>query len=471
MPVANGDDIDFTAFDAGPDHANAHQEPEREPDSNIVPLPGAQPVEVSEDAIALAFTREFGDSMRFDHHAGRWYQWSSTHWRRLDVPAALHYAREIGRRLGAGKKAICKASVAKGAETFTQADPTHAVTSAIWDSDPWLLGTPSGTLNLRTGKMHQPKPSDFITKLAGCNPDSKDPALWFKFLTDATRGDFDMMRYLQRIAGYCLTGVTSEHALFFIYGPGGNGKSVFLNTLVHILGDYAVSAPMETFTASKFASHPTDVAMLKGARIVTASETEEGRAWAEARIKALTGGDPITARFMRQDFFTYQPQFKLLFAGNHQPTLHGVDAAMRRRFNMLPFIFRPEKPDFVLEEKLKAEAPKILGWALRGCLDWQLHGLGRPASVIMATDEYFEEQDLFGAWIEDRCEIGSGLWELPTALFRDWTTFAKAQGEDAGSMVTFSGRMKKHGYRPGKSAGIRRYSGLSLKQRAENNAM
>lgn len=430
---------------------------------NVHVLPNAQALEVSEDAIALAFTREFGGTMRYDHHAGRWYQWSSTHWRRLDVPAALHYAREIGRRLGSGKKAICKASVARGAEMFAQADPEHSTTSEIWDSDPWLLGTPKGTLNLKTGKMHQPRPSDFITKLSGCNPDSRDPTLWLKFLHDATRGDQQMITYLQRIAGYCMTGLTSEHALFFIYGPGGNGKSVFLNLLVHILGDYATNAPMDTFTSSKFSSHPTELAMLKGARLVTASETEEGRAWAESRIKALTGGDQITARFMRQDFFTYQPQFKLLFAGNHQPTLHGVDAAMRRRFNMLPFIFKPAEPDLALEDKLRDDAPRILGWALRGCLDWQLHGLGKAASVIAATDEYFEEQDLFGTWVEERCETGPDLWDLPSVLFKNWSEYARANGEDIGSMVMFSARLKRHGCHPRKSAGIRSYRGIRVR--------
>lgn len=434
-----------------------------EPPDNVHVLPNAQAIEVSEDAIALAFTREFGSTMRYDHNAGRWYQWSSTHWRRLEVPAALHYAREIGRRLGSGKKTICKASVARGAETFAQADPTHATTSSIWDNDPWLFGTPSGTLNLRTGKMHQPRPSDFITKLSRCNPDSREPTLWLRFLKDATRGDQQMITYLQRIAGYCLTGLVSEHALFFIYGPGGNGKSVFLNLLVHILGDYATNAPMDTFTSSKFNAHPTELAMLKGARLVTASETEEGRAWAESRIKALTGGDPITARFMRQDFFTYQPQFKLLFAGNHQPTLHGVDAAMRRRFNMLPFIFKPAEPDFALEDKLKEESGRILGWALRGCLDWQHHGLGKAAVVLAATDEYFEEQDLFGTWIEDCCDSGVEAWDLPSTLFKSWTAYARANGEDPGSMKLFSGRLQKHGCRTRKSAGIRSYRGIRVR--------
>lgn len=461
MPVAD-DDLPFEPMPwAGP--------PDDAVPDNVVALPGAQKLEVSEDAIALAFTREFGQTMRYDHNAGRWYQWSSTHWRRLEVPAAFHYAREIGRRLGAGKKAICKASVARGAEVFAQSDPQHWATSELWDADPWLLGTPKGTINLKTGKMHQPRPSDFITKLTGCNPDSREPALWLKFLNDSTRGDPQMVTYLQRIAGYCLTGLTIEHALFFIYGPGGNGKSVFLNTLVHILGDYATNAPMDTFTSSKFNAHPTELAMLKGARLVTASETEEGRAWAEARVKALTGGDPITARFMRQDFFTYQPQFKLLFAGNHQPTLHGVDAAMRRRFNMLPFIFKPEEPDYGLEEKLREEAPRILAWALRGCLDWQLHGLGKAASVIAATDEYFEEQDLFGTWIEERCETGPGLWEQPTPLFKNWSAFARENGEEAGTMVQFTSRLKKHGFRRGKSAGVRSYRGLRVRSGGGEN--
>jgi putative DNA primase/helicase len=434
-----------------------------EPESNVFALPGAKPTDVSEDAIALQFTAEHGETMRFDHDAGRWFQWSTTHWRPLSVPAAFHYARVIGRRMAAGAKTVCKASVAGGAEKFARAEPAHRVTSDIWDQDPWLLGTEKGVLNLKTGKLHPARPDFFITKLTGCVPDSKAPALWLKFLHDATRGDPQMMTYLQRVAGYCLTGLTIEHALFFIYGPGGNGKSVFLNILVHILGDYAVSAPMDTFTSSKFSSHPTELAMLKGARLVTASETEEGRSWAEARIKALTGGDPISARFMRQDFFTYQPHFKLLFAGNHQPTLNAVDPAMRRRFNMLPFVHKPPEPDHMLEEKLKEEAPRILGWALQGCLDWQNHGLGLPDSVAEATDEYFEDQDLFGQWLDQACDRAPKAWDLPARLFASWSRFSKAAGEEPGTMVRFSAKLKKAGFRQGRSNSFRSYQGLSLK--------
>ena len=444
--------------------------PDPDDRDNVFTLPGAEIVEVSEDSIALAFTRKYGGTMRFDHDVGKWYQWSHTHWRALVVPAAFHFAREIGREMGAGKKQYCKASVAGGAERFARADPIHAVDALKWDRDPWLLSTPSGTLNLKTGRMHSPRAEDFITKITGAEPNSKEPTLWLKFLHDATRGDAAMITYLQRVAGYCLTGTTLEHALFFIYGPGGNGKSVFLNLLVHILGDYAISAPMDTFTSSKFSSHPTELAMLKGARLVTASETEEGRAWAEARIKALTGGDAISARFMRQDFFTYQPQFKLLFAGNHQPTLSSVDPAMRRRFNMMPFIFKPPTPDHMLEDKLKGEADRILNWALQGCLEWQKFGLARPESVISATDEYFEEQDVFSQWVEERCDTGRNRWEQPAPLFRSWSDYAKAAGEDAGTMVGFSNRLKKNGFARGRVGNIRAYKGLSLKGDRQNEA-
>ena len=168
---------------------------------------------------------------------------------------------------------------------------------------------------------------------------------WLKFLDETTNGDAGLIRFLQQWCGYALTGITREHALVFVYGPGGNGKTVFLNVVNEILNDYATVAAMDTFTASKTDKHSTDLAMLHGARLVTASETEEGRAWAEARIKQITGGDRVTARFMRQDNFTYVPQFKLMIIGNHKPVLHNVDEAAQRRFHIVPFMIRPETPD------------------------------------------------------------------------------------------------------------------------------
>ncbi len=176
-----------------------------------------------------------------------------------------------------------------------------------------------------------------------------------------------------------------EHALFFSYGSGGNGKGVFVHTLKGIWNDYTTVAPMDTFTESRGDRHPTELAMLRGTRLVISEESKQGRTWNSARIKTLCGGDPVSARFMRQDFFTFLPTWKLLLVGNYQPSLRNVDDAIRRRFNTIPFNHTPPVPDLKLESKLRAEWPDILRWAIEGCLDWQRNGLVRPAAVTGAT--------------------------------------------------------------------------------------
>jgi putative DNA primase/helicase len=270
-------------------------------------------------------------------------------------------------------------------------------------------------------------------------------------LSETTGNDAELIRFMQQWCGYCLTGLIREHALVFVYGDGGNGKGVFLNVTTSILNDYAATAAMDTFTASHGDKHPTDVAMLRGARLVTASETEAGRAWAEARIKSLTGGDRISARFMRQDFFQYTPQFKLFIIGNHKPVLHNVDDAARRRFNIVPFLRRPATPDRELEQKLMAEAPGILQWMIDGCLDWQANGLQRPETVKAATEAYFSDQDLIGQWIEDACDVRPGqprIWDKSTDLFDSWTEYAHKAGEPPGSKKAFGQAMQRRGFEP-----------------------
>lgn len=421
------------------------------------------PSEISEDAIALAFTARYRDSLRFDFNAGRWFQWNGTRWESDNTALAFHYARQLGRALTDGQRSMCKAAVASGAERFARADPAHATTSTRWDTDRMLLGTPNGTVDLNTGELSPPDPKKMITKLTGVAPEVGEPTLWLKFLREALVGDEDAVTFVQQWFGYCLTGETREHSLAFLYGPGGNGKSVCVNTLVAILGDYAVTSTMDTFTASRFDSHSTDLAMLRGARLVTASETEEGRHWAEARIKQLTGGDPITARFMRQDNFTFRPEFKLTIAGNHAPSLRNVDDAMKRRLIILPFTNKPKSPDLSLEVKLRAEHGKILNWAIEGCLDWLSLGLIRPLSVTKATDEYFNDQDLLAQWLEERCDLGERRNAPPTQLYKSWSEYARVAGDDPGNIKTFVSELQRRGFVPGKSNGTRVYRGLSLR--------
>ena len=418
----------------------------------------------TQDGIAQCFRDRFKDKLRYCHTAGAWFIYTGTHWTKDERKLAFTWARHTGRELGFDGKA----STCAGVEKFAAADEAFAVTHEIWDANPYLLGTPSGTVDLREGRLRKARQDDYITKLAGVAPSSAPHPSWSKFLDEATQGDRELQTFLQRMAGYCLTGDTREHALFFVYGPGGNGKSVFLNVLSGILGDYAKTSAMETFQAANSDRHPTDLAMLAGARLVTASETEEGRLWAESRIKQLTGGDTIAARFMRQDFFEYRPSFKLVIVGNHKPALRNVDDAARRRFNIVPFVHKPAEPDPYLEEKLKDEWPQILGWMIEGCVDWQAEGLARPAVVVEATNEYFSEQDLFGQWLEERCIINSIVKDTSAKLFADWRVFCEHAGVPAGNAKTLGDRLRKAGFERSKVGGQKGWKGVTCRHANPN---
>lgn len=408
------------------------------PDAAGAPTDGANAVELTEDGVALAFAGKHRHELRFCHDAAAWYVWSGTHWQQNRDYLAFAWARDLVRSLNRDEADRVKASTGRAAfagavERFARTDRAFAVTAAAWDQDLHLLGTPGGVVDLRDGTLRPARREDLITKVTAVAPAAAGTTCdrWLAFLDEATGKDDELITFLQRWCGYCLTGDIREHALLFVYGPGGNGKSVFLNTVSRILGDYARVAPMETFTASPSDRHPTELAMLRGARLVTATETEEGRAWAEARIKQMTGGDPVSARFMRQDFFTYTPQFKLLIAGNHRPALRNVDEAARRRFNIVPFVHRPERPDRQLEEKLRAEWPAILRWMIDGCLQWQQEGLRRPSTVAAATEEYFEAQDAYGQWLRECCDIDpSGVFrERAGLLLESFSRWCEANGE------------------------------------------
>jgi putative DNA primase/helicase len=257
-----------------------------------------------------------------------------------------------------------------------------------------------------------------------------------------------LQRYLQRVAGYCLTGETREHAIFFFYGVGANGKGVFLNTLRNIWNDYAVVASMETFVETRGEHHPTELAHLRGARAVIAQETERGRRWAESKIKTLTGGDPIVARYMRQDFFEFTPQFKLLIAGNHKPSLRAVDEAVRRRFHLIPFtvVIPREERDQQLAEKFRAEWSAILQWAIDGCLEWQGIGLAPPKAVLEATEKYLHDEDALGRWIEERCAIDPIYSALGNELYENWKGWAEAARERPGSLKDFYQQLETRGF-------------------------
>jgi P4 family phage/plasmid primase-like protien len=428
------------------------------------------PVGFTEDALAAEFSELHGDDWRHVAVWGAWLTWTGVRWEREGTLRAFDLARSVCR--AAANRAnnakvrarLSQASTVAAVERLARADRRHATTAEVWDCDPWLLNTPVGVVDLRSGTLGPHDRALHMTKLTTAAPQGECPA-WLTFLAQVTGGDADLQSYLRRVVGYALTGVTTEHALFFLYGTGANGKSVFLNTITAIVGDYASVAPMDMFMATHGERHPTDMAGLRGARIVTSIETEQGSRWAESKLKALTGGDRITARFMRQDFFEFVPQFKLLVAGNHKPSIRNVDEAMRRRLHMVPFTVTipPAQRDKRLPERLLAERDGILAWALQGCLEWQRVGLRPPPSVLAATDEYFEAEDALGRWIEECCERVASHVETTATLFASWKVWAEANGEYVGSVRRFSDSLLNRNFERDREKAARAFRGLRVR--------
>lgn len=405
----------------------------------------------ADESLALRFADSHKNRLRYTHAWGRWQHFDGSRWCDDFTLLASDYARQICREAAAEAKSAPEAketgSARKRASVISLAreDRRLAATAEQWDGNPLLLNTPAGVIDLRTFETTAHRPSDYFTKITAIEGRGTCPR-WLQFLKEITGGDTQLAEFLQRVAGYALTGLTTEHALFFLYGTGANGKSVFLSTLAGIMGDYHRAAPIEAFTASTGERHPTELAMLRGARLVTAVETEEGRRWAESRIKTLTGGDKVTARFMRQDFFEFSPQFKLIIAGNHKPSLRTVDEAIRRRFHLIPFTITisPEDRDPNLAEKLRKEWPGILLWALDGCAAWQETGLTPPPAVTAATAAYLEAEDALGAWTDEECELLGE--EALSVLYASWRQWAETNGEPPRTNKWLSQALEARGF-------------------------
>ncbi len=418
---------------------------------------------LTEDGVALAFVYRHKSDLRYDTTGKTWFHWSGSRWEEDRTKKAFDYARKICRAYSDEKPSLATAKSIKAVEVLASSDQRIAVTPDIWDADDYLLGTPNGTVDLRTGIMRPARPEDYITKLTACSPaDTVNAPVFLKFLDQVTQDDKEMQRFLQQYLGSCLTGDTRDEAFIFIYGEGQNGKSKLQGAIKGILNDYARTATAEAFTTTKGDRHTTDLAMLHNARVVVASETKKGKAWDEVRIKSVTGGDEISCRFMHKDNFTYKPKFKLFYVGNFKPNITAVDLAMRRRILIVPFTLKLEEKDkdYELANKLRREYPGILRWLIDGCLDWQRNGLVRPAAVLEATEQYFSDQDVIAAFLEEECELGAGLWCKRSDAFRRWADFAKGGGFPPGSTATLTEQLdQREGIRSTNSHKVRNASG------------
>jgi P4 family phage/plasmid primase-like protien len=437
--------------------------------------------EFSDNDLALQFSERHVDELRYVDDWGCWMRWLEELWGKDRVLHAFDLAREVCRGAAAHansrqtKRRINSATTVAAIERLARCDKRHAATAEQWDADPWLLNTPDDTVSLRLAErgrieLRPHRPEDYLTKITAASPKGSCRR-WLQFLNEITtppggQPDKELQRFLQRMAGYCLTGSIQEEKLFFLYGTGANGKSVFVNTLAGVLGDYAKTSSAETFMESYTDRHPTELAYLRGARLVTVTELEAGRRWSEAKIKALTGGDKIPARFMRQDFFEFVPEFKLLFSGNNKPSLRSVNEAIRRRLVLIPFLatIPAANRDPELIEKLKDEWGGILRWAVEGCAEWQRHGLNAPAVVCEATEDYLTSEDTLSLWIEQECVMDEKVSAAVAELYESWRRFCEATGEQSGSGKRFSQNLEARNFRRGRRGGGQRiYWGIGLK--------
>lgn len=431
----------------------------------------ASPV-ITDACLADLLADKIEGSIRYVSAWSKCFHFTGTVWghERTNLVRDLtrQFCQGIAGEQGDDKSAVRIASskTIAGVQTLALAHRDIAATVEQWDQDIFSLNTPTGVVNLRTGQIRPQCPTDYLTKITAVAPDANCPTpTWLTFLKRIFAEDDTLIAYLQRVFGYSLTGSTQEHSMFFGYGTGSNGKSVLLETVAGIMGDYHTTAPIETFTAASGDRHPTELARLVGARLVTAAETESGRRWAESRIKTLTGGDRVAARFMRQDFFEFKPKFKLFIIGNHKPVLRTVDEAIRRRLNMLPFgvTIPAEQRDPALAEKLASEWPGILQWMILGCVAWQEQGLAPPTAVTEATEKYLEAQDTVQSWLGECCDIGAKHKDTAANLYCSWKAYAESAGEVAGCSKALGEELEKVGFTAKRTKKARTLHGLMVK--------
>jgi putative DNA primase/helicase len=311
------------------------------------------------------------------------------------------------------------------------------------------------------------KREDYITKLCPTiyDPHAEAP-VFQQFLRDIFADDPQLITYIHRLFGYCLTGDVTEQILPVFWGSGANGKSTLINAILDVMGeDYAIKANRDLFMAKKQDSHPAQMARLFGKRLVVCVETHEGARLDEGLVKELTGGDKIAARRMKENWWEFAPTHKVLLVTNHKPEIRGTDHAIWRRIRLIPFTvtFPEDKQDKHLGEKLKAEASGILRWMVEGCVEWQRHGLGTPGVVMAATSEYRSEQDRIAMFLAERCTIGGlDLRAKVTELYSAYREWSKTNGEQVSIGQAFGRVMGDHGHK--KDSGKRWYLGVAIRQ-------
>jgi putative DNA primase/helicase len=431
----------------------------------------------TDDGNALELVKTYGDKIRYCPERGRWLIWTGKRWEWC--PATGGDVREYCKELARALTEDCKQEISHKRRSLSAAGTTAAMTMAATDqcivvrlddldARPYELNTPGGILDLRTGTLTDSDPAALHTRITACTPDSsKSKKMWTDFLNDTFGKDKALIGYIQRLAGYSAIGEVREHILPFGYGDGQNGKSVLLEALQGVLGDYATTAPGGFLTVSKFPAHDTEIARLAGRRLVICSESQEDDQFDEEKVKRLTGGDTLTARFMRQDHFSFTPTHKIWLVANHKPAVRSGGRSFWRRARLIPF--RHQVPDDKVIDNLAAllvgeHGPAVLAWIIDGAVDYINGGLQEPESVMKATRAYRDEQETVARFATECLKFGGGdQVRVPVQRLRAfYERWCNGEDEEAVSAKRLTMDMEKLGAGSAKSGNVRFYTSVTV---------
>jgi len=462
-------------------------EKELEPVEHYVPHPLVQ--KCTDVGNSLRLIHRHGKGIRFCPELNDFFTWNGRIWEKGEAPV-IERAKETAQKITEEAALISDKDERKRLFNWalrseergkinnmiklTESVPEVRIKEKDLDSNPNLIGAQNGTIDLKTGTLMCHNRDHFITKetqvthMAGA-----ECPQFISFLDNIFQGNQEIIKFVQKAAGYSLTGSTNERCVFILHGSGKNGKSTLVNTLRYVIGDdYAATTPIETLMVKQYGEGiPNDIAGLRGKRFVSASEAEQGKRLAESLLKSLTGGEPISARFLRAEFFEFIPQFKIWLSTNHKPVIKGTDEAIWDRVRLIPFNVRipDEEVDEELGEKLKSEAPGILNWMVEGCMKWREEGLKKPQEVDDAINEYRREMDVIGDFLECCCVFGEGLSASISDVFnryQDHTGMKNVTKIAFGRLLEERGFTKKKG-----NLGRREWQGLALIEENESEGM
>lgn len=425
------------------------------------PKPDARAGERTELELADLLVQRAGHDLRYCAALGGWYRWSGTHWQRDVLERAREHVKDLAHDVAIAAvggldrdtfKSAKRAGSAAGVEAIlalARSTPSIAFKPDDANADPWLLNCASGTIDLRTGELRPHNRADLITR---CSPAAYDPdarAPMFERFLEEVQPNADVRAYLARLFGCAAVGLVRDHVIGVFWGKGANGKSVLAEVAMHALGDYAKPGPSSLIVAGVHEDHPTAIASCVGSRLVVVHETKRGATFDASKVKLLTGGDRLTARHMRQDFFEFRPSHTLVMLSNYRPAADATDSALWRRVHLCPFdvVIPEDQRDAELAERLRAEAPGVLRWIVEGALEWQRMGLAPPAAVREQTEAYRSSEDAIGAFIDERTQRIAGHRQPAGALYAAFKAWSEAQGTKPVRGNDFAAELVGRGFR------------------------